>query len=121
MHVESLYAELRLNAPSVVFSASREVDPYYTWDGDGQDPVAQGYEPCTVRVTASCIVDGYLLEADDVLCGCYFQPDEATDDVHGYLPQMIQEAAIRLAAQVKYTPILLRQLAAVDALLSVRS
>lgn len=120
MHCEAIYAELRKLAPSVCFSASREVDPYFTWDGDGEDPVNNGYTPYDVDVTASVIVGGVLVQETDSLGGCYFMDDEPIGDIHGYLPQMIQEAAVALLHKLpaNIDPALVKQLQDVDAFLS---
>lgn len=79
-----------------VFSVSRTVDENYRWDGDGPDPVEEGFDPCDVDVSAKCIIGGQEIEANTYLGGSYFKQDEPCDDVHGYLPQMLEESTEEL-------------------------
>ena len=83
---------LAILAPCIAFSVSREIDPHYRWDGDGEDPCDAGFDAYDVTVTATAILDGRIAEGDNRLGGSYFLPDEPTGDIHGYLLQMLQEA-----------------------------
>ena len=86
-------ARLAVLAPSIAFSVSREIDENYRWDGDGEDPRDAGFDAYDVTVTARVIVDGQIVEGENHLGGSYFLPDEPTGEIHGYLLQMLAEAA----------------------------
>jgi hypothetical protein len=92
-HAGGLYAELARLAPSVAFEAARTLDPLYQWDGDGPDPADDGFEPYDVDVTATAVVAGRKVAGTSSLGGSYHRPGEPLDDAHGYLPQMLLEAA----------------------------
>ncbi len=83
---------LRALRPDVVITVTREIDSRFSWDGDGPDPRDEGFSPYDVTVTASAIRNGVLYEGTDTLGGSYYQPDEPLNEVHGYLPQMVDEA-----------------------------
>ena len=85
-------ARLATLAPSISFSVSREIDENYRWDGDGEDPAENGFDAYNVTVTARAIVDGQIVEGENSLGGSYFQDDEPTGEIHGYLLQMLEEA-----------------------------
>lgn len=91
---------MRTIAPNVVFIATRDPDPDYVWDGDGPDPIDDDFEAYNVDVTVNTVVDGKAFEAVASLGGCYFKDDEPIDDLHGYLPQKLEEAASELHGQV---------------------
>jgi hypothetical protein len=99
-HSHECIEELRVSRPDVAITIERELDPYFSWDGDGPDPRDEGYSPYTVTVMAIAIRNGELLTGDDSLGGCYYRPNEPIDDVHGYLPQMVEEAVDELNAQI---------------------
>ena len=86
-------ARLATFAPSISFSVSREIDENYRWDGDGEDPAENGFDAYTITVTARAIIDGQIVEGENSLGGSYFQDDEPTGEIHGYLLQMLAEAA----------------------------
>lgn len=56
----------------------------------------KGLEAYDVDVKATAIVNGEMVEGCASLGGSYFQADEPIGDVHGYLPQMLKEAAEEL-------------------------
>jgi hypothetical protein len=88
---------LKVLAPNVAFGVSRKIDGYDKWDGDGEDPREEGYEGYSVTVKAVAIEDGKIIEGIDSLGSCYMKPDEEIGDVHGYLLQMLQQAATELS------------------------
>lgn len=88
--------ELKTIAPSIVFRVSRSIDRDARWDGTGPDPEEEGYVAYSVDVSAQCIVRGELIEGNAYLGCSYYKPDEPTGDAHGYLPQMLEEAATEL-------------------------
>ena len=92
---------LRASLPDVAITVTREEDPYFVWDGDGPDPIENGFEPCNVTVTASTIHHGELIQGKSTLGGSYFEPDEPCADIHGYLPQMVEEAVEELDAELQ--------------------
>lgn len=84
---------LKRERPGVSISVLWEVDDYYTWDGDGPDPIEDGLFPHTVQVTAAAIIDGVMITREAYLGGCYSEwGGPRCPEVHGYLPQMIEEA-----------------------------
>ncbi len=90
-------AKLASLAPSIALSLTRKIDPSYRWDGDGPDPVHDGFDAYDVTINARTIAAGVMFEGSAYLSGCYFRPDEPTGEVHGYLLQMLDEAAQDLA------------------------
>lgn len=91
--LKAFYAALKLAAPSINISASKEIDHSFRWDGDGPDPVTEGLYPHDVTVTARAIVGGEMVEGNAYLGGCYYESDaKGVDDIQGYLNQMVDEA-----------------------------
>jgi hypothetical protein len=101
MTTEQVYAKLKELAPSVHFTASREFDDDEVWDGDGPDPVEDGFMPYTVEIEATTIIGGEAIEASAYLGSSYMKDDEEIDDMHGYLPQKLEEAAEDLLKQIE--------------------
>jgi hypothetical protein len=96
MEAAEIYAGLKEFAPNVVCCSHAELDDGFVWDGDGPDPTEEGYYPHTVYVTVKAIANGEIVEGVAALGGSYYQHDEPLDDIHGYLPQMLQEAVAEL-------------------------
>lgn len=96
MTAEQKLEQLRAHDPSIAISVEREVDGTFAWDGGGPDPVDEGFLPYDVTVTATRIMDGRVLTGEAHLCGSYYRPEEPIGEVHGYLPQMIDEAVHEL-------------------------
>lgn len=94
---------LKRIAPNVCFSTSWTEDPNFRWDGDGPDPAEEGYMAYDVDVRAVAIVRGEFREGNASLGGSYSKPGEHDKDIHGYLPQMLAEAAADLSRQVRGT------------------
>jgi len=89
---EQVWQTLRKLAPSCVFSIHREVDNDFSWDGDGPDPREEGYLPYNIEVRAAVIAEGKYVEHSEYLGGSYDKPGDFDMDVHGYLPQLLDEA-----------------------------
>jgi len=100
IHAHEIFRDLRKIAPNLSFSTHWQEDPDYAWDGDGPDPASQGMVAHDVRVIARAIFNGIMAEGREHLGGCYDLPDKRDPDVHGYLPQMLEEATQELAGQV---------------------
>ena len=94
MSHEELYARLREIAPSVAFSARKEIDPYCRWDGDGEAP--ENMDPYNVDVRAETVANGMMVQGEYSLGGCWMEYGEEIGDVGGYLPQMLEGAAEEL-------------------------
>jgi hypothetical protein len=92
-----IFAKLRSIAPSILFQVKWEEDRYFRWDGDGPDPRERGYDPHDVDVSATAIVKGQEVQGEASLGGVYDKPDKKDPDIHGYLPQMLEEAASKLS------------------------
>lgn len=92
-----LFAQLTAIASAIAFSISYERDDSFRWDGDGPDPREEGFDVYDVTVSASAIVNGTLVIGSDSMGGHYEKPDERDEDLGGYLPQMLDEAAADLA------------------------
>ena len=97
MTANEIHTRLQQLAPSVSFASSRKQDTFFRWDGDGPDPEDEGFLAYDVDVTATTIIEGKLVSSTASLGGCYMTHDEPIDDIHGYLPQMLEEAASDLA------------------------
>ncbi len=93
---QRLQTKLGEIAPSISFEVTWDEDVYHVWDGDGPDPREEGYVPHNVDVTASAIVKGRAIEGVNYLGGVYDYPDEQDAGIHGYLPQMMEEAVSEL-------------------------
>ena len=95
-----LLEDLRIAHPDIAVSVSWEFDQYFTWDGDGPDPLDDGYEPHNVTVEASTIRNGEVITGYAYLGGCYAD-DEKCPEIHGYFPQMLEDALHELKTQVE--------------------
>ncbi len=98
MNTNAVYAKLAQLAPNVNFKATRTVDESYIWDGDGLKP--KGRKAHDVDVTATTVSGGEIVARATHLAGCYYRSVEPIGDVHGYLLQMLREAAEELQAVV---------------------
>jgi hypothetical protein len=88
-----IITELAAVAPLVHISTTWEEDPYFIWDGDAPDPCADGYFAHDVTVTAMRIDQGTMREAESHLGGSYSHYSGShCPDIHGYFPQMAEEA-----------------------------
>jgi hypothetical protein len=103
MH-KGLKSKLANVAPHIQFSTSRSEDHSFQWDGDGPDPKLRGYHPYDVTVSARVIAGGEIVEGNAYLGGSYYRRTQATGDVHGYLPQMLDEALDALHMKLENLP-----------------
>ena len=85
--------ELRKVRPEIAITVERQIDEDAKWDFDYAQPVfAVAY---VWTVTAYAIVDGMLHSGVDYLGNSWYNdPNDARtdEDIHGYLPQMIDKA-----------------------------
>lgn len=95
-----IFSDLRKIAPNLSFSTKWTEDPSFVWDGDGPDPAEQGMVAYDVDVFARAIIDGIMAEGRESLGGCYDEPHKRDPDIHGYLPQMLEEATQELSKSV---------------------
>ena len=112
---EAIFDRLRQLAPRVVFSIGWEVDQFEQWDGEGPDPKDEGMEAYVATVYAKTIVQGKLIEGSKALSSVYDFPDKKDRDIHGYLPQMLDEAAEDLGEEVVSADIPAEQADVLDA------
>lgn len=91
---------LRRTYPDIAISVSRSVDYSCVWNGDSPDPVLEGYIPHDIEVTTTKIHRGCLIVGSAYLGSSYYQPGEPIGDIHGYLPQMVDEAMDDLTAKL---------------------
>jgi hypothetical protein len=94
-------ARLRKQFPNLAIEVTREADVNFIWDGEGPDPAEEGYLPYDVKVAARVIHAGRIVEGVQYLGGSYFEYDEPTGEIHGYLPQMIDEALDKLRKELR--------------------
>lgn len=98
---DQLIEELRQSHPDVHISVVWSPDPNYVWDGDGPDPLDDGYVPHDVAVTATTIVEGEMIEGNAYLGGCYEKLGEPDPEIHGYFEQMLKEALVELGREIE--------------------
>lgn len=96
-----IYATLKKVAPNIRFSTDWTEDESYVWDGNpNDDPTEFGYVAYDVDIFATAIVNGEEVVGSSSLGGVYNKPQEKDSDVHGYLPQMLKEAAEEIEKEV---------------------
>jgi hypothetical protein len=89
----TIITDLAGHAPHLHLSTTWEEDPTFTWDGDGPDPATSGFYAHDVTVAVRRIEQGQILEAESHLGGSYSQfGGPHCPDIHGYFPQMAEEA-----------------------------
>lgn len=95
--IEEYNERLPYHAVEVVW----EPDTNFQWDGDGPDPIGDGLYPHEVTVSVSTIRKGKLITGEAYLGGCYSElSGPHCSDIHGYLPQLLQEAHDELLSQL---------------------
>ncbi len=98
--IQPCIAALAIARPDIAIVVTRTRDENFQWDGDGPDPAEDGFDAYDVDVKAFSIRNGQLLEGSASLGGSYFREDEPTAEIHGYLPQMVEEAVEELDALI---------------------
>src|SRR5262245_45607761 len=88
----AILKKLEKIAPDIDFVVNWEEDAHFVWDGDGPDPRDEGYIPHDVDVIARVVLGGEEKKGTQSLGGVYDKPGEEAPDIHGYLPQMLDEA-----------------------------
>lgn len=84
---------LKRIAPNVEVEILWEEDPNFVWDGDGPDPVDDGYVAYDVSVKVTAVTtDEEGFEGANYLGGVYELPGVEDPDIHGYFTGMLQEA-----------------------------
>ena len=86
MNAEQILSQVKHLAPSVAFSVTRSLD----------NPPKSGYRTYDVDIEAVVVIAGELVEAGSSLGNCEYKDGEPIGDIHGYLPQKLQEAAQNL-------------------------
>jgi len=99
MDASKILESLKEICPNICVTVDREEDHYYSWDGDGNDPRDDGFQPYDVSVKATAIYKGNAISGVANMGGHYQKPDEFELDLGGYLPQMIEEALEELQEQ----------------------
>lgn len=105
--IASIKRKLAELAPEIEFTSTRERDPFCKWDGN--IPLAKGYHAYYVTVRARAIHKGEMCEAEAYIGGSYYRDTEPLGEVHGYLPQMLEEAVDELSRKVGSNPSLCGQ------------
>ncbi len=101
---KGILSGVRRIAPNVSIKIRWQVDRYYIWDGDGPDPVEQGYVPHNVYVSAVVVTtEGKTVFGRGVLRGVYESEGMEDPNIHGYFPQMLftalEELHVRLVGK----------------------
>jgi len=84
--------ELRVKYPDIAIETIWVQDPYFSWDGDGEDPRGSGYFPYDVEVRATRITNGELVEGSAHIGGSYSREGEHCPDINGNFRQLAREA-----------------------------
>jgi hypothetical protein len=92
----SIFKSLKSIAPSIHFDVTYTRDLHFVWDGDGPDPRSEGFEAYDVDVSANVVLRGTLYSGSEMLGGVYDKHGRHDPDIGGYLPQMLEEAAVDL-------------------------
>lgn len=93
--------KLKEVAPGLAVITRKTHDQYFRWDGDGEDPEKNGYLPYDVDVEVAAIHKGEFMTGRASLGGSYYKPNEPVGEIHGYLPQMLEEACEDLMKQAE--------------------
>lgn len=103
---EKIVRTLRQLAPSVGYDVSWEEDESFVWDGEGPNPMTEGYVAHNVYVIIQVIMEGHLYRLTETLGGVYDKPGEEDPEIHGYLPQMLEEVTARMMKREMPSPLL---------------
>jgi hypothetical protein len=101
MTADQIFQNLKTLAPNIAFTVYRELDPLFEWDGEG--PAPANLDAYDIFVKATTIENGEIITGETNIGGCYMREDEEIGDVHGYLPQKLDEAADDLKTQLTDT------------------
>lgn len=94
-------AGIKKLAPDVNIRTVWTEDPHYRWDGDGPDPVEEGYVAHDVSVIAEIeLANGTVVVGDNHLGGSYEKPGVEDPLVHGYYYDMLSSALRELYEQL---------------------
>ena len=94
---KGILSGVRRIAPNVSIKIRWQLDRYYIWDGDGPDPVEQGYVPHNVYVSAVVVTtEGKTVFGRGVLGGVYESEGMEDPNIHGYFPQLLEIALMEL-------------------------
>lgn len=97
----NIIEQLKTTRPEVVVKVTWEEDHDYEWDGDGPDPIDDGYYPHIVVVVAYTIRNGEIFEGCDSLGGCYSKDHGVSEpDINGYLDGLVSDAVAKLDKQL---------------------
>lgn len=99
-----IHLTLKSLAPHFAFSTSKEIDPFFQWDGEGPDPTTWNPPsyPHDVEFKVSVIFWGEKIEGVSYLGGSYFQTKEPVGDCGGYLLQKLEEALLDLQSKLPH-------------------
>jgi DNA-binding NarL/FixJ family response regulator len=91
--------ELRKTRPeiAITITISRDEDENFVW---ADAYTEEGYVSYDITVTACKIVNGTLISGEAYLGGAYYKPEEEIGEMHGYLPQKIDEALGELEKKI---------------------
>lgn len=96
----SITDRLKITRPEIAIVVKWKENCDYEWDGDGEDPIKEGFYPYNVNVCASTIRNGELIEGFAYLGGCYSEDaGKSEPDINGYLDQLVEEAVAELDKQ----------------------
>jgi len=98
---DSILAALAVSRPDSAVSVKWELNESFEWNGDGPDPIEEGYYPHEVTVTARTIRGGKMIEGTSCLGGSYSEFNGPhCPMIHGDFPQMLDEAIAELDAEL---------------------
>lgn len=82
-------------ARDIAIEVTRKLDHDQSWDGDAPHP-GRNYSAYVITVTAYQIINGRLYSGSDYLGSSWYRENEPIADIHGYYPQMREEAFAEL-------------------------
>lgn len=94
--------KLRDVAPDLAVTVHFEEDYGFQWDGDGPDPVEEGFTCYDVEVRASIIFQGEIVSRSEYMGGHYAKGGDLDTDLSGYFPQMAHDAVCEMIELVGF-------------------